>query len=190
MKNKSDPDMKPEYDFSGARRSRYAARLTDQDRREILSRSAALDAQLHFAHALQQVQELEAMLVAIFVLGFNQTLEAAGEDAGALLEGRDFSVLARLTARAGPSDFPSRFRELTAGRNWLVHKSGFAMSPAVRDPEAMADLVTRLEAVRDQAAALSSELTAILHSWLVASGLTPGEIRQRTAATIEQWLAA
>jgi hypothetical protein len=64
------------------------------------------------------------------------------------------------------------------------------MSPGATPPHALADLVTRLEAVADEAIALSSELTAILHDWLVETGLTPVEIRQRTAATIEQWLAA
>jgi hypothetical protein len=64
------------------------------------------------------------------------------------------------------------------------------MSPGATPPNTLADLVTRLEAVTDESIALSSELTAILHDWLVETGLTPVEIRQRTAATIEQWLAA
>ena len=165
---KSEPEMRPEYDFTGARRSRYASKIPDQERREILKRSAALDAQFQFARALQHVQELEALLVASLVLAFDQSLESAGRDAAALLEGQDHAIMSRLISGTGlQQDFSVRFKELMAERSWLVHKSGLSLSPRVEEPVELASLVSRLEALKDQALALSSEVTIGLGQRLV-----------------------
>src|SRR5688572_23496043 len=135
MKNSDESEMRPEYDFSKAQRSRYASRLSDQNRRDILRRSAALDAQVYFARALQLVQELEAVVVAYLILAFGQSLEGAEHGTIALLEGRDRIMLSRLSpAMNGDEDFVTRFNDLMVERNWLVHKGALELSPDIEEP--------------------------------------------------------
>ncbi len=138
MKNDND-DMRQEYDFSGAKRSRYAARLSDNERRELLHRSAALDAQYWLGHTLQRIQELEATLVACLTLALERSPDVAGREAAALLEGHEVSTLRRLMSTMKPGlDWESRLKKVVDERSWLIHKGGFALASEQSEPDATA----------------------------------------------------
>jgi hypothetical protein len=191
MKKSDEPEMRAEYDFSSGQRSRYASRFTDADRREILARSASFDAQFQLAYALRQVQELEGVVVAALVLIFHQTQESAGRQAASLLEGHDRSMLSRLSSGTRHEEtFVARFQKLMNERSWLVHKGGFGLGAPPSEPNDLAALVARLEALGKEAAGLSSDLTSALRQRLAEAGLTPQEVDRQTRDAIHRWLAA
>jgi len=190
---KNDKEMRPEYDFSGAVRAKYAARFSEKERSELLRRSAALDGHYWFGHTLKRIQELEAMVVAYLTLGLNRSPEAAGDEAAALLEGNDVASLTRLTsalARVGKHDLESRFRKVMNERSWLIHKGGFAVAPEQNDPEMIAAAVQRLESTAREADELTRGLRANLEERLNKAGLSSDEVRRRTDEVIHHWLAA
>ena len=185
--------MRPEYDFSGAVRAKYAARLSEKERAELRRRSAAVDGHYWFGHTLRRIQELEAMVVAYLTLALNRNPEAAGGEAAALLEGSDVASLARFTsafARAGRSDVESRFRRVMAERSWLIHKGGFAVSSEQGDSEMIAAAVRRLESTARDADELTQGLRASLQERLGETGLSSEEVQRRTDEVIHHWLAA
>lgn len=193
MAMNADREMRPEYDFSGAVRAKYAARLNAQERSELLRRSAAMDGHYWFGHTLQRIQELEAMVVAYLTLALNRSPEAAGSEAAALLEGRDVASLSRFTstlARANLHDVESRFKKVMSERSWLVHKGGFAVALEQSEPEMIAAAVQRLTATAREADELREGLRASLEKRLSEAGLSSEEVRKRTDEVIHHWLAA
>jgi hypothetical protein len=188
-------DMRAEYDFSGAKRSKYAAKLNDEERAELVRRSASLDAQYWFGHAIQRIQELEALVVAYLTLALDRAPGAAGSEAAALLEGQGAPSLSRLAAAmsaSGPrsADFESRFKNMIRERSWLIHKGGFALSLEGKDTRAMVDFVNRLAGTADEATELGASLRATIEERLAEAGLSSDEVRQRTDEVIQRWLAA
>lgn len=195
MKNNDREEIREEYDFSEARRLRYASRLSDRARKELLRRSADLDAQYWFGHALQRVQELEALIVACLSLALDRTPQAAGDEAIALFEGPDLDVLSGLIKSFSELDplqsaFEERFRQVMAERAWLVHKGGFALRSDIRKPRSAAAVVDRLETLSEEASDLAGELRAGLEKYLADYGLTEEQVRQRTEQAIRHWVAA
>ena len=194
MKN-DKPDMRDEYDFANARPLRYARTMTAAEREEILRRSAVFDAQFWFAHALQQVQELEATLYAFLSLALHRSPETAQEEAAAVLEGKDQPVINLLTSHmesllSPRSEFDERLRRLMGERNWLVHKGGFALGPNATNWEALAPLVSRFEAVATHAATLSADLQDALQRRLAQTGVPAVEAQRRADEAKHRWLAA
>lgn len=185
---KDSIEMRPEYDFSRATRSKYATRLGAEDRKELLRRSAALDAQYWFGYALQRVQELEATIVAYLSLAHDRTPEIAGKEAAALLEGEDAEALSHLTAALSSSS--DRFQKVMGERSWLIHKAGIVLDSARTAPEMLADAVERFAAMAREATDLGDGLRAHLEDSLAVSGLSCEEVRQRTDEVIHHWLAA
>ena len=184
---KDSVEMRPEYDFSGAARSKYATSLGAEERKELLRRSAALDAQYWFGYALQRIQELEAMIVAYLSLAHDRAPEVAGREAAALLEGADDAALSRLAP--GLSSWADRFRKVMDERSWLVHKAGFALGER-GEPSILAEAVERFTAVAREAAELGEGLRMHLEENLAAAGLSLEEVRHRTDEVIHSWLAA
>jgi len=194
MKN-DRADMRAEYDFAGAKRSKYASKLNEEDRARLLRRSASLDAQSWFGYAIQRVQELEALLVAYLTLALERAPGVAGSEAAALLEGQGASSLNRVAAavsasESGSADFESRFESVIRERAWLIHEGGFALSLEGEDTRAMADLVNRLVKTAEEATALGASLRATIGEQLAVAGLSADEVRQRTDEVIQHWLAA
>jgi hypothetical protein len=190
MKSDND-DMRPEYDFSGAERSRYAARLSDNERRELLHRSAALDAQYWLGHTLQRIQELEATLVACLTLALERSPHVAGREAAALIEGREVATLRRLMSimKPGP-EWESRLEKVMDERSWLIHKGGFALASEQSEPSATARAVQRLATTAREAAAIGHDLRSNLEAHLGEAGISAEEVRKRTEEVIDGWLAA
>lgn len=192
---KDRDDMRPEYDFSNARRAKYAAGLSEGERGELLHRSAALDGQYWFGHTLQRIQELEAMVVAYLTLALDRTPEVASKEAAAILEGRDSNSLSRLASALGPwkpnqRDLESRFKKVLSERLWLIHKGGFALTAEPRQPDLMAVAVQRLAETAREADELREGLMANLEARLGETGLSSDEVRKRTDEVIHHWLAA
>jgi hypothetical protein len=185
---KDSIEMRPEYDFSGATRSRYATSLGAEERKELLRRSAALDAQYWFGYALQRIQALEAMIVAYLSLAHDRTPEIAGREAAALLEGEDDEALSRLAP--GLSSWNDRFQKVMDERSWLVHKAGFALGSERSEPSMLAEAVERFATTAREAAELGEDLRMHLEENLAASGLGLEEVRHRTDEVIHNWLAA
>jgi hypothetical protein len=191
MKRNRD-DMRPEYDFSSAKRSRYAARLSEDERVELLHRSAALDAQYWLGHTLQRIQELEATIVAYLTLALEKTPEVAEAEAAALLEGHKVSSLPRLISamKLSNRDWESRFMRVMAERSWLIHKGGFALASERNEPQMAAKAVQRLAETAREAAEIGQGLRSNLEAQLGKAGLTSEEVRKRTDEVIHRWLAA
>jgi hypothetical protein len=192
---KRDSDMRPQYDFSGAKRAKYAARFTEEERSELLHRSATLDGQYWLGHTLQRIQELEAVVVAYLTLGLNRTPEAAGIEAAALLDGRDPALFSRFVSaltqlKVNGRDVESRFKSVMSERSWLIHKGGFALVFEQSDATTISAAVQRLTEVAREANELREGLRANLEKQLSESGLTPEEVRKRTDEVIHHWLAA
>jgi hypothetical protein len=191
MRKDSD-DMRPEYDFSGAKRSKYAARLSDSQRQQLLHRSAALDAQYWLGHTLQRIQQLEATLVAYLTLALERSPDVASEEAAGLLDGQKVSILRRLISKMKPSglDWEDRFRKVMDERSWLIHKGGFALASEQNEPDTTARAVQRLAATAREATALGDRLRSNLEAHLGEAGITAEEVRKRTDEVIHRWLAA
>jgi hypothetical protein len=194
MKN-NRADMRAQYDFSRAKRSKYASKLNEEDRADLLRRSASLDAQSWFGYAIQRVQELEALLVAYLTLALERAPGAAGSEAAALLEGQGAPSLTRLAAAVsasvpGSADFESLFESVIRERAWLIHKGSFALSLEGENTQATAEVVDRLTKTADEATALGASLRATIEKELADAGLSSDEVRQRTDEVIQHWLAA
>jgi hypothetical protein len=193
---KSDgADMRAHYDFSGAKRSKYASKLNEEDRANLRRRSASLDAQSWFGYAIQRVQELEALVVAYLTLALQRAPGVAGSEAAALLEGQGAPSLTRLATAVsasvpGGADFESRFANVIRERAWLIHKGSFALSLEGEDTQSTAELVNRLAKTAEEATALGASLRAAIEEQLADAGLTADEVRQRTDEVIQHWLAA
>jgi hypothetical protein len=180
--------MRSEYDFSRGTRGKHAGRLGEEGREELRRQSAALDARYWFGHALQRIQELEAIIVAYVSLALDRTPELAGKEVAALVEAQDPDLLSHL-AVAVPS-WNDRFKQILDERSWLIHKGGYAIESEWHETHVTAEIVARFEAIARAAGELGEDLRTHLETRLADSGLGSEEARRRTQQVIVRWLAA
>jgi hypothetical protein len=195
MKKDEHDEILPEYDFSGGVRGRYAARIAESARAELLARSAAQDVQVWLTQALTQVQSVEAGVVAFLALVAEETPAEAGESAALMLEHSNEPLLAafltdlREHALLAP-EFELRLMRVVQERNWLVHRSGLGARTALGEARTILPVLARLEALTDDATFVSRKLRELLEQSLERRGLSRQEIRRKADETIERWIAA
>ncbi|MBD0320451.1 MAG: hypothetical protein ICV87_08965, partial [Gemmatimonadetes bacterium] len=185
MKREADFEMRPEYDFSGGRRGRHAARFSPAEREELVSEAAIRDAQNWTASALLRVQELEAALFAYLVLAEKRSPEEAGSEAVTLLDGRELLGLGRVLSSLRDRglllrELDERLTFVAKERNWLLHRSGIESQAALSAPEKALHLLDRLEVLATEASAVKSRIHALVAQHLTADGYSTPEITAKT----------
>ncbi|HEX8212430.1 MAG TPA: hypothetical protein VF584_19800 [Longimicrobium sp.] len=194
---KKDPEFKmlPAHDFSGAVRGRVAARFTSEERDALIRRVASEEVQTWTANCLLHAQKLEAALFTHLVLAEKRSPEEAAAEALTLLDcGGQRSVHQMLSSLRGKHPLlgalAHRLAVFADERSWLVHRSAIESQAALASTEKAADLLDRLEHIAAEAAALKSEIEALVAERLLEDGFSNQEIVTRRDETHKLWLAA
>ncbi|MBI4409196.1 MAG: hypothetical protein HY561_05780 [Gemmatimonadetes bacterium] len=192
---KSDNDLRPEYDFSGGVRGKYAEAYAKRVRFPGQSGlTLRLDVEAWLGHALTQAQALEATLVAYVALAHARSPQRAGKEVAALVEvGRSplwRSFLADIRRYRFDSELASGLRDFFKERDWLVHRSWFEYGGAELSAGSANRLANRLERFARKAALLEQTCYEFLLKILTERGMSEQEVARRAAAVRERWLAA
>lgn len=195
MKKELEFEMRPEYDFSGGVRGRHAARFTGRERDELFRRAAVQDLQTWIAHALLQVQALEAALFTYLVLAQDDSPEQAGVKTTTLFDSGEARGLKHLMSELRDRGLPEgeldeKFWRVVNERNWLVHRSGYESQAALSVSQKTLLLLKRLEYMSDEAHALKVQIEHLVQHHLSIRGLSKQEIDKTTDETVGLWLAA
>lgn len=144
--------------------------------------------------ALWQIQELEGVSAQYFAL-LTQARKGMGIVEGdALVEkaqAKTFGSTIHQIAKAGllSSEIETRFTALLGERNWLVHRSRAGSRNAVHDDKAMMALVTRLDALADEATVLLKEIGNLTEHFVHQHGVSAQYIDEMSEQLLEQWHA-
>lgn len=144
--------------------------------------------------ALWQLQELEGVTAAFFVL-LLQATKGMGLDAGnALVEKattKTFGATLHQIAKAGlvSPEIEERFTKLLSERNWLVHRSRADSRNAIYNDNAMLNLVVRLDAIADEALLLLKHINAETSSFVQKHGISMQYVERVSKRILEQWHA-
>jgi uncharacterized protein YutE (UPF0331/DUF86 family) len=142
--------------------------------------------------ALWQLQELEGATAAYFVLVVHAS-KCIGVEAGRKLEasvsGRTFGTTLKKLREAGkmPSELEARFQSLLRERNWLIHSSRDTDRRAVLDDSACQSLLTRVDAIAEEASLLLRELAACADTYVLTQGIADHVVEELTRQVLETW---
>lgn len=186
-KEPDDQEARPEYDFSGGVRGKYASRFGDA-REDLLRSAAIMDRQVWLAHSLQALQALESSLVAYWALVFETDPRSAGRRVSGLLEALDKKALGTLWKdlrkhTSATDSFHEELVELLGERNWLVHKSFHETDP---DRDVSMGL-ERFESIVRRSEDLDDQLTTYLIQRCSDRGMDPSEVRARSEEVVHRW---
>ncbi len=145
--------------------------------------------------ALWQVQELEGVSARCFVLLVQARKGMGLPEGNALVEkaqARTFGLTIRQLTNAGllSSEIGARFTALLGERNWLVHRSRADSRSAVHNDPALLVLVSRLNAIADEAVVLIKEISALAERFVRRHAISAQHIDQMAQQLLEEWHAA
>lgn len=159
-------------------------RLSDARRLEFISQ--------RIGFALWQLQELEGIAATYLVLTARAT-RGMGEVAGnALLEdalSKPFGRTVRDLKKAGtlPATLEDPTSRLLTERNWLVHRSRASSRSAVRREDHCVALVSRIEAIGEEALALMRQFGTLVEEFAKSNGVTSETIEVESVAILKRW---
>lgn len=142
--------------------------------------------------ALWQLQELEGSAAQYLVL-VAHAKPGMGLVAGqALVEEAQSKTFGRTIAQLLKSSHLSqavelRFQALLSERNWLVHQSRSTSRDAIHSDGACAKLVTRLEAIAEEARLLLHEVLVHAEAFLRKHGVSAEQVNKVVEQTLRQW---
>lgn len=145
--------------------------------------------------SLWQIQELEGVSAQYFVLLTQARKGMNLAEGNALVERAQAKTLGATIGqitKAGllSAEVETRFTALLAERNWLVHRSRADSRNAVHDDKAMITLVTRLDALADEATALLKAVGVLVEQFVQQHGVSAQYIDKMSAHLLKQWHTA
>jgi hypothetical protein len=191
MKAEYEDEMLPEYDFGSAVRGAFAGRWTPEQRDQILRDSAAGSTHAWREFALVRVQQLEAALFTVLVLGTGANLRRRVRPSTRPFDARPSHALPLLVRDLQrhdvfSGDMDRRLSRLAQECEWLLT----ADARTGNGPAEQRAHVERLERIGREANALRDAADALIRHRLESSGLSVREIERRTEETARLWLAA
>lgn len=155
-------------------------------------RLSAITQQIGFV--LWQLQELEGVAAQYFVL-LTQAHKGMGLAKGNALtekaQTKTFGSTIHYITKAGllSSELETRFTNLLAERNWLVHKSRASSRGAILSDSAMQNLLVRLDAMAEESNALLKEIGATAERFVKQHGVSSQYINEKSKELLDQWHA-
>ncbi|HEX6042313.1 hypothetical protein, partial [Longimicrobium sp.] len=190
MKAEYDDEMRREYDFAGAVRGRFASRWTQEQRERILRDSAVGTVWAWRSFALTRVQNLEASLFTLLVLGTGANPRRRVRPNTRAFDARPSHALSRLVRDLRrrdvlPGELDQRLDALVREGEWLLANDAAGADGNSAEQRAH---VERLEQIGRDADALREAADGLIRHRLEASGLSVPEIERRTEETARLWL--
>ena len=182
----------PRYDFSGGVRGKYAKRLGGPNAPWV-AELARKDAQRWIAETLLRFQRVESRLVAYFGVVHAKPAKEAGHAAYDALENPNSSFLRTLWSDVSADhelseDLRRDLMALLSDRNWLIHKSFFALdqsgAQSTRDP------LGRVEAAVATAERAERSLQKLFLKKCQTLGFSETKAEEKAQEMIQQWAAA
>ena len=161
---------------------------------QLADRLSAITQKVGFA--LWQLQELEGVSAQYFVLLVQAEKGMGLNEANALIEKaqhKTFGATIHQLTRAGllSLGLDTRFTNLLAERNWLVHKSRASSRSAIHSDTSMNKLISRLDAIADESLALIKEVAVLVDRFVkIHGGITEQQINEKTNQLLEEWHAS
>ena len=160
---------------------------------QIANRLSAVTQTVGFA--LWQLQELEGASAQYFVL-LAQAEKGMGLVAGAALiekaQSKTFGATIHQIAKAGllSPELETRFTNLLAERNWLVHSSRATSRSAVYNDTSLEAVINRVTAISDESLVLLKQIGILVERFVKQHGVTGKYIDEKANELLEQWHAS
>ena len=143
-------------------------------------------------HAIWQIQVLEQTAAVHLVLVHKVDTKKARRDVETMFAKASKQTLGQLfrdirDTGKGPSDLLSRLERFVDERNWLIHRSRHENRKDLYSDERRPQLVTRINAVADEALSLMTAFQEVTEAHLIAHGMDRAKMQARTDEIYREW---